>query len=213
MRNKISYFIRSKLLPDSIFLIDGEKKSKTLYLTFDDGPVEGITVDLLNLLDEFKVKATFFILGRCAKSHPEIIKAIHSRGHTLANHSYNHPPFHKISLKQQLTEIFTTNKVLNEITNENCALFRAPQGRWNIKLLFQLFRLKITAVHWSRDSMDFRKEPPSEIVERFVSDPIRPGDIVLFHDDDPRCIEALRTLIPLWQSQGFNLKALDNKHS
>lgn len=212
MRNRIRYFIRSKLLPDSLFLNNKKGDSKSLYLTFDDGPVQGITTELINLLDEFKVKATFFVLGKCAKSHPEIIKTIHSHGHTIANHSYSHPPFHKISLKQQLSEVITTNNVVNEITNETCALFRAPQGRWNIKLLIELFRLKITAVHWSRDSMDFRKEDPSEIVNRFVDDPIKSGDIVLFHDDDPRCIEALRTLIPLWQAQGYNLKALENKH-
>ena len=146
-------------------------------------------------------------------SHPEIIKRIHSSGHTLANHSYSHPPFHKISIETKVSEIQKTNNVLKELIGENCTLFRAPQGRWNLRLLYSLFRLKITAVHWSRDSMDFLKEPPEKIVKRLIDNPLKSGDIVLFHDDDSRCIEALRTLIPHWQAQGFTLSALENIHS
>jgi peptidoglycan/xylan/chitin deacetylase (PgdA/CDA1 family) len=198
-------------LPDSLFLIDRAKKSNTLYLTFDDGPVKGITTDLLNVLDEFQVKATFFIMGKCAEAHPDIIKDIHHRGHTLANHTYNHPPFHKISLDKKVSEIMSTNELLKQLTLQRCTLFRAPQGRWDLKLLGALFRMKMTAVHWSRDSMDFRKESPDKITKRLIDNPLKSGDIVLFHDDDPRCIESLRTLIPYWQSQGFNLKALENK--
>ncbi|PHR83631.1 MAG: polysaccharide deacetylase [Colwellia sp.] len=211
MRNKIRYFIRSKLLPNSLFLIDGKKESKSLYLTFDDGPVQGITENLLDLLDKYQVKATFFIIGQCAKSNPEIIKEIHHRGHKLANHTYTHPAFHKISLPEKINEITSTNTLIKELTNENCKIFRAPQGRWDLKLLMHLFRLKITAVHWSRDSMDFRKEPPAKIVKRLIDEPVKSGDILLFHDDDSRCIEVLETLIPYWQSQGFSINALENK--
>jgi len=209
MHNKIRYFIRSKLLPNSLFLIDGKKESKSLYLTFDDGPVQGITETLLDLLDKYQVKATFFIIGQCAKNNPEIIKEIHNRGHKIANHTYTHPAFHKISLSDKINEIISTNILIKELTNEDCGIFRAPQGRWDIKLLIQLFRLRITAVHWSRDSMDFLKEPPAKIVKRLIDEPVEPGDILLFHDDDSRSIEALETLIPYWQSQGFSLKALE----
>jgi len=190
-------------------LIDGKKESKSLYLTFDDGPVQGITETLLDLLDKYQVKATFFIIGQCAKNNPEIIKEIHNRGHKIANHTYTHPAFHKISLSDKINEIISTNILIKELTNEDCGIFRAPQGRWDIKLLIQLFRLRITAVHWSRDSMDFLKEPPAKIVKRLIDEPVEPGDILLFHDDDSRSIEALETLIPYWQSQGFSLKALE----
>lgn len=211
MRNKIRFFIRSKLLPNSLFLIDGKRESKSLYLTFDDGPVPSITEKLLDLLDTYQVKATFFIIGQCAKNNPDIVKEIHNRGHTLANHTYTHPAFHKISLTEKINEIISTNILIKELTNSDCGIFRAPQGRWDIKLLIQLFRLKITAVHWSRDSMDFLKEPSAKIIERLIDEPVQSGDILLFHDDDSRCIKALETLIPHWQSQGFTLKALENK--
>jgi len=211
MRNKIKYFIRSKLLPNSLFLTNGKRESKSLYLTFDDGPVQGVTEELLDLLEKNQVKATFFIIGQRAKNDPDLIKKIHTRGHKIANHTYTHPAFHKISLPEKINEIISTNTLIKELTNEDCKIFRAPQGRWDLKLLIHLFRLKITAVHWSRDSIDFLKEQPEKIVKRFIDDPVKNGDIILFHDDDSRCIEALKTLIPHWQSQGFSLNALENK--
>jgi len=211
MHNKIKYFIRSQLLPNSLFLISEKRESKSLYLTFDDGPVQGITEELLALLEKHQVKATFFMIGSRMSKSPELLNKIYEQKHTLANHSYSHPNFSKLSIETMLDEISSTNTVIKQNTLQNCRLFRAPQGRWSIKLLFKLFRLKMTAVHWSRDSMDFLKEQPEEIVKRFIDAPVKNGDIILFHDDDSRCIEALKTLIPHWQSQGYSLNALENK--
>ena len=210
MRNKIIYFIRSKLLPNSLFLINGKSKSKSLYLTFDDGPVQGVTEGLLELLEQYQVKATFFIIGSRISKSPDLLKKIHVQKHTIANHSYSHPNFTKLSSEVMLEQISATNELIKETTQQNCRLFRAPQGRWSIRLLFELFRLKMTAVHWSRDSVDFLKEQPEKIVKRFIDNPVINGDIILFHDDNSRCIEALKILIPHWQSQGFSLNALEN---
>jgi len=208
MIQQLKYFIRSKLLPNKLFLIDKKSHAKSIYLTFDDGPVPGVTDKLLTLLDKYDVKVTFFVIGSCAQKHPELIVKINESGHTLANHSYTHPPFHKISLAQKVREIINTNLAIENIINKKCDMFRAPQGRWDFKLLMKLFSLKITAVHWSRDSMDFLKEEPEKIIKRFEIKPVSPGDIILFHDDDQRCIEVLDTLIPKWLSQGFKLEAL-----
>lgn len=211
MRNKIRFFIRSKLLPNSLFLINGRKDSKSLYLTFDDGPVQGVTGELLELLEQYQVKATFFTLGSQISKSSDLLKKIHEQKHTIANHSYSHPNFTKLPRDAILEQISTTNDLIRETTQQDCRLFRAPQGRWNIRILFELFRIKITAVHWSRDSMDFLKEQPEKIVKRFIDDPVKNGDIILFHDDNYRCVEALKILIPHWQSQGFSLNALENK--
>jgi len=209
MLKKLKYFVRSRLIPNRLFLIDKGRASKSLYLTFDDGPVPEVTTPLLELLDKYQVKATFFIVGECAKQHPEMLTLIHQKGHALANHTFTHPPFHKITMKQKVKEVVDTNILIKNIVNEDCKMFRAPQGRWDMRLLYQLFRLKITAIHWSRDSMDFLKEKPDDIIKRFEVNPVTPGDILLFHDDDPRCIEALDILIPKWLSQGYTLSALE----
>lgn len=209
MFHKIKYFIRSKLLPNSLFLIDKPKNPKKIYLTFDDGPVPEVTLPLLKLLDKYQVKATFFVIGNLVKKHPEIVKKIHQSGHKVANHTYTHPRFNKISMTQKLKEIVDTNTLIEEITNEKCQMFRAPQGRWDLKLLFRLFKLKITAIHWNRDSMDFLKESADKVISRFEYQPVKSGDILLFHDDNSLCIEVLDKLIPKWISQGYKLTALE----
>jgi len=211
MLEKIKYFIRSVILPDRLFLVSKSKRDKAIYLTFDDGPVPGVTDELLALLKKHDAKATFFLLGKCAKEQSELLSNIFEDGHTVANHSFSHANFTRLSKEQQETEILKTNEIIENSTNFPCKLFRAPQGRWNIQLLRVLMRKKMKAVHWNRDSMDFKKESPEKLVKRFTTQPVKAGDIILFHDDDNRCIKALESLVPLWQSQGFKLKALENK--
>lgn len=212
MLSKLKYLLRAIILPDRLFLLSKPQKEKTLYLTFDDGPTSGVTERLLDLLDKYQIKVTFFVLGSRAEKNTGLIAEMQKRAHAIANHSYSHPAFHKISHSEKLLQIDKTNEVISKITGQSCTLFRAPQGRWDIRLLYAMLRKKITAVHWSRDSMDFLKEPADKIVERFLKHPVKSGDIILFHDDDDRCIDALDILIPQWLAQGYSFNALENKH-
>ncbi|MGB1262262.1 MAG: polysaccharide deacetylase family protein [Cognaticolwellia sp.] len=213
MLSHLKYFLRSYIFPDRLFLLSETQKEKTLYLTFDDGPVPGIIERLLDLLDKYQIKVTFFILGSRAEKNPELLNQINQRAHTIANHSYSHPNFHQISHAKKLAEIDKTNDIIQQTIGKSCHLFRAPQGRWNFTLLLSLHKKNITAVHWSRDSQDFLKEPSNKIVERFLKQPVKSGDIILFHDDDERCIDALNILIPQWLEQGYRFNALENKYS
>ncbi|SEL70639.1 Peptidoglycan/xylan/chitin deacetylase, PgdA/CDA1 family [Colwellia chukchiensis] len=210
MLRQLKQFYRSVILPDRLFLLRKAKQEKILYLTFDDGPVAGVIEPLLALLDKHQIKATFFVLGSRAAKHPELMSAIHSCGHTIANHSYSHPAFNKISHADKLKQVVQANDIIQQTTGQACRLFRAPQGRWDLRLLLALGRKKITAVHWSRDSMDFLKEPAENIAARFNQQPVQAGDIILFHDDDIRCVEALELLLPLWLKQGYRFDALEN---
>jgi len=211
MLRKLKYLLRAVILPDRLFLLSKTQQEKTLYLTFDDGPVPGVIERLLDLLDKYQIKVTFFILGSRAEKNLDLLNEIHKRDHTIANHSYSHPEFHKISNPEKVIEIDKTNLIITQVVGKPCTLFRAPQGRWDIHLLFTLLLKKITAVHWSRDSNDYLKEPANKIAERFIENPVKPGDIILFHDDDERCIDALDILIPQWLEQGYSFKALENK--
>ncbi len=212
MLSKLKYLLRSFILPDRLFLLSQTQQEKILYLTFDDGPVPGVVEPLLALLDKYQIKVTFFIIGVRAEKNPNLITEIYKRGHVIANHSYSHPEFHKISHAEKIVEIERTNSIIKQLIDESCTLFRAPQGRWDIKLLFALLQKKITAVHWSRDSMDFLKEPANKIAERLLKNPVKAGDIILFHDDDDRCVDALALLIPQWLEQGYRFNVLENKH-
>ena len=208
MIQQVKLFIRSHLLPDSVFLYAKTRRKKTLYLTFDDGPVNGVTEPLLDLLKKYNVKATFFVIGLRAKKEHLLMTRLVDEGHTIANHSYSHPNFNKISDLSQQQEINQTNDIIFETTAKQCKLFRAPQGRWNIKLIYYLWKNKITAVHWNRDSLDFKKESPETIINRFKQQKVSAGDIILFHDDNNLCISVLEQLIPFWQLQGYTMEKL-----
>ncbi|XQW85349.1 polysaccharide deacetylase family protein [Thalassotalea piscium] len=212
MIQKVKLFIRSYLLPDSLFLYAKTRRKKALYLTFDDGPVTKVTDALLDLLKKYNAQATFFIIGTRAEREPSLMSRIHNEGHTIANHSYNHPNFNNISVQDQQEQIIKTNQIIEQTTTVSCQLFRAPQGRWNLKLLYFLWKEKITAIHWSRDSMDFKKESAEVIINRFKQDTINAGDIILFHDDNNLCISVLEQLIPYWQSQGYTMDKLVGKN-
>ncbi|MGY5450733.1 polysaccharide deacetylase family protein [Agarivorans sp. MS3-6] len=210
MLNKIKYLIRDKVLPDRWFLIKKSSPKAALYLTFDDGPYPEFTTSLLALLAKYNAKATFFVLGARAEKFVDLTTQIVQEGHVLANHSYNHPRFDQIAITERNQQIELTNHAIKQLTNQNCRLFRSPQGRWDWPLLVYLIRRGITAVHWSRDSLDYQKDPTETLIKRFNDQPVKAGDIILFHDDNDLCIEALAVLIPQWQAQGFELKALES---
>lgn len=211
MIKQIKPFIRSYLLPNSLFLYSKTRRKKSLYLTFDDGPVAGITDHLLNLLKKYNVKASFFIMGVNAEKEPKLMSRIHNEGHTIANHSYSHPNFDKINIQAQQNQVIKTNEIISQTTLGPCNLFRAPQGRWNLKLVYFLWKRNITAVHWNRDSLDFKKESAETIINRFKKQTVNSGDIILFHDDNQLCIHVLEHLIPYWLSQGYTLKNLTSE--
>ncbi|WP_411992773.1 polysaccharide deacetylase family protein [Agarivorans sp. DSG3-1] len=191
-------------------MIKKSAQQPALYLTFDDGPYPEFTALLLDLLAKHQAKATFFVLGARAEKFTALTSQIVQEGHALANHSYNHPRFDHISVTERNQQIEKTNSAIKQLTNTDCRLFRSPQGRWDSSLLGYLIRHGITAVHWSRDSLDYKKEPTEQLIKRFNDQPVTAGDIILFHDDNNLCIDALAVLIPQWQAQGFELKALES---
>jgi len=198
--------IAKSLIPNK--LISYNLPTRQVYLTFDDGPEPTVTLNLLDLLDLYNVKATFFIVGKTAKSHPKILQDIHQRGHVLANHSYHHVKFNNISLQEQLSEITKTNRIIEQITGQKTKFFRPPQGIWTLKLLFKLFILKMTLAHWSRDSLDCRNLPPQKIIANFKQQPVKNGDIILFHDDNEKVITILQELLPYWLESNIKFSPL-----
>lgn len=194
------------LIPNKIFLF--KKNSQQLFLTFDDGPEISITEDLLLLLREQNVRATFFVIGKKLKLLPKIALAIDKDEHILANHSYTHRHFNKLNEISRKEEINTTRSLIRKTINKDSKLFRSPQGKWDLKLLLKLRKEGITAVHWNRDSLDFKATSHHEIINNFKNKPVKGGDIILFHDDNPMCINALKELIPLWKQQGYSFGTL-----
>jgi peptidoglycan/xylan/chitin deacetylase (PgdA/CDA1 family) len=166
----------------------GSTRENLVALTFDDGPSELITKQILNLLDKYSVKATFFVSGVNAVRHPEIIADIITRGHTIGNHSFNHSPF--LMLKGYSTlfqEIYMTQEVLQKM-GINALCFRPPVGIVNPKLAPILDKLGMFCVTFSCRAFDagnfFIKNIGQKILKK-----VKAGDIILLHDVPARSKE------------------------
>lgn len=172
-------------VPNKWLIMSGKSlphEASSIYLTYDDGPDPDVTPVLLDLLDEYGAKATFFVIGREADKYPDIVRDICVRGHRVANHSYEHINFGGSALQVQLAEIDKTNQRLRFITGQECKVFRPPQGALSIKLLLGLRCRGMRTIQWTRDSDDCRY-PADKVIEHIQQTPLQGDDIVLMHDD------------------------------
>ncbi|MFT3859684.1 MAG: polysaccharide deacetylase family protein [Aquabacterium sp.] len=179
-----------------------------LHLTFDDGPHVENTPRLLDVLAEYQATATFFLLGNHAKAHPELVERIVREGHRIANHSMTHPNFRTLSPAQQLKEIALADAVLTPFDGRAHHAFRPPRGNATVTTIATaILRREQPLVLWNVDSYDF-KLPEAELRQRLAQYQPRGGDILLFHDDMPATVVALREFLPRWRQAGFTLSAV-----
>lgn len=150
---------------------------KRIAITFDDGPSVK-TKELVNLLDELNVKATFFILGCNATRYKEELKYIYDHNHELGNHSFSHPNFKNISLEEGISEIEKTQEIIYDITKYYPRIFRFPYGIVNNEVLE---KIDFPIIFWNADSLDWKYEDCNEIYQTVLSE-IKEDSIVLFHD-------------------------------
>ena len=151
-------------------------------LTFDDGPDPERTPALLDLLDELKIKAIFFVIGEKAKQHPEIVREIIRRGHRVGNHTMHHSPYHAFwtPRKYLRDEIEAVDEVLRSI-NIDTELFRPPLGVTNRQIAWACRKAGKRVVAWDVRSLDTRNEPREVVIDR-IRRKMRAGSIILLHD-------------------------------
>jgi peptidoglycan/xylan/chitin deacetylase (PgdA/CDA1 family) len=179
-------------------------------LTFDDGPSPEHTPKILSLLDAAKIKATFFVIGRKAEAHPEIIRAIKARGHAIGLHSYaHHRLFSLRSLRYVRADLERCRKAVEAITGEPAILFRPPIGHMSPRIAKAVDELGLVVVGWSIRGLDGTAGArPAEVARRVV-DRLEPGAIVLLHDaaerDDrpPVSVEALPAILEAMKREGL----------
>jgi peptidoglycan/xylan/chitin deacetylase (PgdA/CDA1 family) len=112
-------------------LVRGPRERRRVALTFDDGPAPPFTGQILDVLRDYRVPATFFVCGQNAERHPELVRRIHAEGHTLGNHTYSHPFLYIQSRQRIAEEIDRTQEVIGRLTGYRPRLFRPPYGvRW-----------------------------------------------------------------------------------
>jgi len=189
-----------------------DTEEKVIALTYDDGPSFPYTNQLLDILDRYQVKATFFVIGRNIEKHPEIVPLIVARGHELANHSYSHTDMMFKPQEFLLSEIEKTDKLLQELgVKQDSISFRPPFGRRFIVLSYLLSQMHKKQIMWDVNSHDYKNTLTAEDVANRVIDNVRSGSIVLMHDsggDRSKTLAATQAIVKTLQSKGYAFKTV-----
>ena len=185
-----------------IYYVDTQEK--VCALSFDAAWGNEQTNTLLDILDEYKVKSTFFLVKQWVDKYPEDVKEIAARGHDLGNHSATHPHMAELSAEEQLTEINECNSAIQKLTGSCPTLFRAPYGEYNNTLVTGLKDNDMYCVQWNIDSLDWKDPSPAEIVKK-VKSKLCPGSIILMHNGATNTPEALPQVIETIQSEGYTI--------
>ena len=191
------------LYPRALWRMD--KNVKAVYLTFDDGPIPEITPWVLDLLDKYNIKATFFLVGDNVRKHPEEFKMIVERGHKVGNHTFNHISGLKYLSYNYLAN---TNKADELIKSK---LFRPPHGwmRWG---QYMVLSHRYTVVMWDLVTRDYSKRLNGRQVLYNVKKYVRNGSIITFHDSiksEKNLKYALPRAIEWLLEQGYEFKVFD----
>ena len=180
-------------------------KDKKVALTFDDGPHPRFTKQILDILEEYGVTATFFIIGVNAQNYPDALKMIIDSGCEIGNQTYSHVRIDKMSDDEIETEIQKCEDTLYSLTGQRPRLFRPPEGRVPDNLLSVTQRKGYDVILWIIDTLDWSHNPSDNICAA-VKNNLSGGDIILMHDyvsgKNTTC-DALRRLIPDMLSKGY----------
>jgi len=172
-------------------------------LTFDDGPCD-LTSQLLDILQEHYVVATFYIQGRRVEGYSDTVVRAFDMGCEIANHSWSHPSLDRISRDSIRSQLQKTNDAIEAVTGVRPSSVRPTFGRTNSDLQNVARELGLPLVFWSIDPSDYLNRTPEGIYNHII-DAVQDGDIILLHDVYERSIEAAAMLIPSLIESGFQL--------
>ncbi|WP_066377874.1 MULTISPECIES: polysaccharide deacetylase family protein [unclassified Anabaena] len=178
---------------------------KVIALTFDDGPWPETTAQVLDILKENNVKATFFVVGRNVKNFPDILKRVVAEGHVIGNHTWHHW-YHFMNPKVAAYEIENTSNIIYSVAGVKTNLFRPPGGMMHNGLVAHARNKKYGIIMWSSDSIDYSRPGVPRLVNN-VFRQAKSGGIVLLHDgggNRSQTVQALPEIIAKFRSQGYS---------
>ena len=179
--------------------------NKKVALTYDDGPDARYTREILEVLDEYQVLATFFVMGKAVEENPQIVTDIAKEGHSLGNHTYSHANLGQLSVDAGRAEIDRTNELIYECTGNYPILFRPPFGNYPNKLEEES---DLVFVLWDVDPLDWQCQNTDTICKKVMKN-IAENDIILMYDAYETTVEATRILIPQLQKEGYQFVTVE----
>lgn len=199
-----TYFIPPQFQGKIVYRIEGSNEDKVIALTFDDGPRSETTPQVLDILKQNNILATFFWIGENLKAYPQIAQQVVADGHAIGNHTWHHW-YDRMDYPTIINEINKTTKLIYEITGIQTSLFRPPGGVLDNGLVDYAKQKNYTIVMWSDDSKDYHPRPANELVKTVI-DKAQSGLIVLMHDgggNRAETIKALPEIIKQLQQLGY----------
>ena len=173
--------------------------ANSILFTFDDGPDEKITPLVLEYLEEYNVRAIFFIVGRFALKSPHLLKMIASKGHCIANHTYEHPNGPFPDFFSFRNDIIKCQKVVTDILGKEPNFYRPPRGIMSPKTFLTAKSLHLKYINWSNEGGEWgsNKSADSSAIASDLLATLSPRDIVLLHDNNPKVPDVLETILPI----------------
>lgn len=179
-----------------------ERGDKKISLTFDVAWENSNTQELIDILDEYDARATFFVTGDWCDRYPEDVKAFSDAGHEIANHSDQHPHVSGINVNDLITDSRAASLKIEDITGKTPTLYRAPYGEYDNSLITTVQGMGMNVIQWDVDSIDWKEPTPEEIVKK-VTGGVKSGSIVLFHNDLENTTQALPQVLELLSGEGY----------
>jgi peptidoglycan/xylan/chitin deacetylase (PgdA/CDA1 family) len=192
-------------------IFNSSRKIKKVALTFDDGPDDKYTPQILDILKEEKVHATFFVIGKMAHKNPQILRRIVSEGNVIGNHTWDHPLIPKLSQKQLQYELDRTDKEILKITGYKVHFFRPPYEAIHGGKR-QILAKGYQIIDWDVDTEDWKPGRTSDEIFKTIARQVEPGSIILEHcagGDRSATVQSLRKTIEYLKAQGYEIVTLD----
>lgn len=186
------------LLKEAIWI--KHPSSKLIYLTFDDGPIPEVTPQVLDILDKYNWKATFFCVGENVLKYPNLYEKIRSNGHAIGNHTFNHLKAFRCSADDYISNIRKAEKFIHS------TLFRPPYGQISNRLIKRLKAMGYQTIMWDVLTHDYNQELQPNTILNQIKKQERSGSIVVFHDSikaQNNILEVLPLALEFWQSKGY----------
>lgn len=194
---------------EDIIIKKGSDEEKLIALTFDDGPDEDYTPQILDILKKYNVKATFFVVGQKVGWHPQIVKRQFEEGHEIGNHTFTHINVCHRGYSDILSEITQTQETIKNVTGEEPTIFRPPYRAINKEMCSIVKDKKMNVILWSNlDPKDWSNPGVSYIANTIITK-VTNGNIILLHDynnqrrSTSQTIQALDIVIPALLEKGY----------
>ena len=181
-----------------------QRDEKLIAISFDAAWGNEDTQTLIDILGQYGVKTTFFVVGSWVERYPESVRALSEAGHEVMNHSSSHAHFSKLSHSEIVSDITACNEEIKAITGVSPKLFRCPYGEYDDHVIQAVRSLDMTPVQWDVDSLDWKGISAAEI-QRRVLDKVQPGSIVLFHNAAEHTPEALPGILEALLADGYRI--------